>query len=45
MAGMIAVFVRRINAGIITVDEVPALWKADVEKVLEEQKSEEEQEV
>jgi hypothetical protein len=37
---MVAIYVRRINAGIMTIDEVPALWKAKVEKALEEQSEE-----
>jgi hypothetical protein len=34
---MVAIYVRRIKAGIMTIDEVPALWRAKVEKALEEQ--------
>jgi hypothetical protein len=32
---MVALYVRRINSGLMTIDEVPKLWRAKVEKALE----------
>jgi hypothetical protein len=32
---MVALYVRRINSGLMTIDEVPKLWRAKVEKSLE----------
>lgn len=33
---MVKIYVRRIKAGLMTIDEVPALWREAVRKALEE---------
>ncbi len=33
---MVKIYVRRIKAGLMTIDEVPVLWREAVRKALEE---------
>lgn len=33
---MVAIYVRRINAGKMTIEDVPEKWRSQVEKVIEE---------
>lgn len=35
---MVKLYVRKIKAGDITIDDVPERWRADVKKTLEEEK-------
>lgn len=35
---MVKLYVRKIKAGDITIDDVPKRWRTDVEKALEEEK-------
>lgn len=35
---MVKLYVRKIKAGDITIDDVPERWRTDVEKALEENK-------
>lgn len=35
---MVKLYVRKIKAGDITIDDVPERWRVDVEKALEEEK-------
>lgn len=34
---MAKIFTKRINAGLMTIDSVPSLWKKQVEKMLKEE--------
>ena len=34
---MAKIFAKRINAGLMTIDSVPSLWKKQVEKMLKEE--------
>lgn len=34
---MVKLYVRKIKAGDITIDDVPERWRSDVEKALEEE--------
>lgn len=36
---MVALYVRRIKDGLMTIDEVPKLWREKVKKALEESAS------
>ena len=33
---MVALYVKRIKAGLMTLEDVPLRWRAEVEKALEE---------
>ena len=33
---MVALYVKRIRAGLMTIDDVPLRWREEVRKVLEE---------
>ena len=33
---MVKIYTRRIKAGLMTLEDVPALWRAKVKQVLEE---------
>ena len=33
---MVALYVKRIRAGLMTIDDVPLRWREDVRKALEE---------
>ena len=33
---MVALYVKRINAGLMTIDDVPLRWREEVRKALEE---------
>ena len=34
---MAKIYVRKIKAGLMTIDDVPERWRAEVEKLLEEE--------
>lgn len=34
---MAKIYAKRINAGLMTIEEVPGLWKKQVEKMLKEE--------
>jgi hypothetical protein len=33
---MVSIYVRRINDGLMTIDDVPSLWRSKVQKALDE---------
>lgn len=35
---MAKIFYKRIKAGIMTIDDVPGLWRASVQKMLDDEK-------